>query len=98
MKWLAVLLFPSVAFTQTLKMENEAGGQIVLTVNQCSLDGGKYTSLYSVYGYARNGTTIRGCWAYIDGLVRVIWVNGSKRDESTYRMEDFVYEPRRTNP
>ena len=95
MKWLAVLLFPSVAFTQTLRMENEAGGQIVLTTNKCKIDGGQYSSLFSVYGYARDGTTIRGCWAYIDGLVRVIWAHDGRREESTYRMEDFVYEPRK---
>jgi hypothetical protein len=95
MKWLAVLLFPSVAFTQTLKMDNEAGGQIVLTLNKCTLDNNKYQALYSVYGYSRDGTTIRGCWAYIDNLVRVIWVQGGTREEATYRMEDFVYEPRR---
>lgn len=79
---------------QTLKMQNEAGGEIVLTLNQCTADNGRYPSLYSVYGYARNGVTIRGCWAHIDGLIRVIWIEGGRREEATYRMEDFTYHPK----
>ena len=79
---------------QTLKMNNEAGGQIVLTQEECRYGGESFAPLLRAYGFSSDGTSLRACWKYQDGLIHVIWILNKGTDTSVYKLEDFTYHPK----
>lgn len=89
---LALICSTSIS-AQTLKMGNEAGGQIVLTQQECRYGGESFLPLLKAYGYADKGTTINGCWQFRDGLIQVHWFVRKTIETSTYKPEDFTYHP-----
>jgi hypothetical protein len=81
-KLIALLAFvPALAFAEpTYRTPNNNGGEIVLTMRQCTHKEGK--ALKHGYTYARGGKTTSLCW-YLDdsdNMVKVIYLD----DFTTY--------------
>ena len=70
------------ALADTWAMPNKGGGEIVLTERSCPNGKG----LLRVYGYLADGKAIFGCWTVLDGMVHVVWDDGSRY---TYPIENF---------
>jgi hypothetical protein len=68
-------------------MPNEAGGAIVITDEDCIVKGKNYELLKKVYFYIPNGTTGSGCFYFMDGLIHVIWADGT---ENKYPVKSFT--------
>lgn len=89
-------IFPILVFGQTqsnfsnerLELFNSAGGKIVLKFTMCELNGRVFNRLYNVYAYSSNGTTVLGCWGYVDKKIRVLWENGK---QSIFEPENFEF-------
>lgn len=96
MKALALILAlaSAPAMSQVLVTDNAAGGQIVLTLKPCVMDGG-YEALRAMYAYGSDGVIVFGCWALIGETVRVVYDEDGKREQRTYQKADFRYEPTR---
>lgn len=75
------------AMADSWVMNNNGGGQIVLTDRGCP----GYKKLLEAYTYTGNAY-IEGCWTVIDNKVHVIW-NG--KDRRVYDLSDFT--PNTTN-
>lgn len=91
-----VLIFAMVflpAQAQTFRMNNEGGGEIVLTVRDCRYNGQDFKPLMEAYGYNRSGVMSRGCWLTVDDLIQVLWWDRGRTDTRVYRIEDFRYVP-----
>lgn len=77
---LAVLLSASLSSQAAViaSMPNQAGGKIVLTDEQCKLNGKTYDPLRKSYFYTTEGVTGDGCWYLDDETIVVVWkeVNG----------------------
>lgn len=70
-------------------MNNEAGGEIVLTNEACVAKGKTYDALYKIYYYTGNGDTGKGCYYYADGLIHAIWESGN---EKKYTAVSFTFK------
>ena len=70
------------ANADTWVMNNNGGGQIVLTDRKCQ--GYKY--LYYAYSHTPKAY-FDGCWAILDGKVHVSWEGNERR---VYNLNDFV--------
>ncbi len=73
---LALALIAGAAQAQTFVANNNGGGQMILKMDEKCKASDK---LFLIYSFTGNGTTIEGCWAYIDNAVHVIWEDGDKR-------------------
>lgn len=81
---LALALMTSAAHAQTFAASNNGGGQMILKMDErCA----RSADLMRVYTFTKEGVTLEGCWAYIDGAVHVIWDDGDKR---VYPADMFV--------
>ena len=79
---ISLLLVSCSAMADTWVMNNNGGGQIVLTDRLCK--GMKYT----YYAYTHTPQTFNdGCWALLDGKIHVVWDNNQRR---VYNLNDFV--------
>lgn len=65
---------------------NSAGGQIVITDEECWVKEKKYDSLHRAYARLPTGETFSGCWYYSDTIVRIVYENGQER---THLINDF---------
>ena len=63
-------------------MPNKAGGEIIINDKQCP----GYKNLMQAYNYGSGGRGMSGCWFYQDGMVRVVWNDGT---EYTYPADAF---------
>lgn len=63
------------AQAQTLRAANNSGGEIVLTQRVC----GKHAALREGYTYIASGQVTMMCWAYIDGMIHVVWEDDGAR-------------------
>lgn len=81
-----LLLIAAVASTPALAdswaMPNQAGGEIVVTDRACP----GYKNLSEAYNYGGTGKYMSGCWAIIDGMIHIMWDDGSR---FTYPMDAF---------
>jgi hypothetical protein len=87
MKRLLAVLLASVSLTalaDTFAMPNQAGGEIVLSDRACSDKKGK--GLSEAYNYSSGGRYMEGCWTVIDGMVHVVWFDGTRY---TYSIDSF---------
>lgn len=73
--FLALALIAGAAQAQTFVASNNGGGKIVLKMDEKCKRSDK---LFLVYTFSESGSTLEGCWAYIDNLVHVIWEDGDK--------------------
>ena len=62
------------AFADSWAMNNQAGGEIVLIDKLCP----GYKNIMQAYTYLPGGKTLTGCWFYQEGMVRVVWDDGSE--------------------
>lgn len=67
-----------------LEMPNEAGGKILLLIQECSSGKGKM-----VIATTPTGTNVNGCWYYFADMVHVVWQNGST---SSYDPKNFTFK------
>ena len=75
-----LLLAPTLAFGGVVaSMNNQGGGKIVLTDEQCIYKGKNYRHLYKAYFYTAEGITGDGCWVIEDESVTVVWHMGETR-------------------
>ena len=91
-KLIATLLFcPVLAYGAVLAtMPNQAGGKIVLTDEQCKLNGKVYDPLRRAYNYGSDGTTNDGCWYLDDETVVVVWkLKDGSSSTRRYPAENF---------
>ena len=79
---LFVLVSGSV-MADTWVLQNNGGGQIVLTDRKCP----GHPTLNESYTYT-NSIYLNGCWAIMDGKVHVVWDKGQGR--RVYELNDFV--------
>ena len=89
MKGLLAVLLASISLTalaDTWVMQNNGGGQIVLTDRACK----GHPKLMVVYSYTNKGYW-EGCWTVIDGNIHVVWMapNGS-RPRNVYPIGSFT--------
>jgi len=63
------------ASADTWIAKSESGGDIVLTDRPCQ----KYKTLRVAYARNTDGSTIEGCWTYMDHYVHVAYFIGEKR-------------------
>jgi hypothetical protein len=80
------LLASTTAFADSWYIENDAGGQIIITDDECWLKGKQFPSLHKAYARTYGGNTYNGCWYYKDGIVHVAYEFGEER---TYPVNDF---------
>lgn len=62
-------------------MPNEGGGKIVLTNEECVINGKKYDNLLRAYAFAAGGTVYEGCF-YLDDAtesVAIVWARDGKK-------------------
>lgn len=80
-KLLSVLLLcPTLAFGAVVaSMNNQGGGKIVLTDEQCVHKGKTYKGLLRSYFYTAEGITGEGCWVLEDESITVVWHMGETR-------------------
>lgn len=90
---LTIFLFATCAQAQTFRLNNEGGGEIVLTVRDCRYNGQDFKPLKEAYGYHRTGVMSHGCWLTVDGMIQVVWWDRGRADTRVYRIEDFRYVP-----
>lgn len=86
-----LLLCPTLAFGAVVaSMPNQAGGKIVLTDEQCKLNGKTYDPLKKSYFYTTEGITGDGCWYLDDETIVVVWKerNGNSTTRR-YPVENF---------
>lgn len=86
-----LLLCPALAFGAVIaSMPNQAGGKIVLTDEQCKLNGKTYDPLKKSYFYTTEGVTGDGCWYLDDETIVVVWKerNGNSTTRR-YPVENF---------
>lgn len=79
---ICMLFISSSVMADTWVMNNNGGGQIVLTDRLCK--GQK--SIYYAYTHTTQAY-FDGCWALLDGKVHVVWEGGQRR---VYNLNDFV--------
>ena len=83
---LALTSATAYADNQVGVMSNTAGGEIILTQDNCRVDA-KFLKVLSTHP---NGTVLEGCWNYIksEKHIRVLWVfeNGRVSDTPEMRM------------
>lgn len=87
MKALLAVLLASVsisAWADSWAMANKAGGEIVLSDRACSDKKGK--GLLEAYNYSSGGKYLEGCWTVFDGMVHVVWFDGTRY---TYPLDSF---------
>lgn len=71
---IALALLPCIALAETIAtMPNQAGGKIVLTDEQCKLNGKTYDPLRRSYFYTPEGLNGDGCWYLEDETIVVVW-------------------------
>lgn len=78
MKTLIAFMLMAASFNaaaETWVTKSESGGEIVLTDRPCA----KYKSLRVAYARNPDGSTIEGCWTYMDHYVHVAYYIGEKR-------------------
>ena len=78
-----VMLVSGSVMADTWVLQNNGGGQIVLTDRKCP----GHPSLFEVYSYT-DKVYLKGCWAVIDGKVHIGWEQGQGR--RVYELNDFV--------
>ncbi len=88
---IALALLPAVALADVIaSMPNQAGGKIVLTDEQCKLNGKTYDPLKRSYFYTTEGITGDGCWYLDDETVVVVWKErGGSSTTRRYPVENF---------
>ena len=79
---IGLLLVSGSVMADTWVMNNNGGGQIVLTDRVCK----QSKALYEAYTHTNQGYW-SGCWAIVDGKVHVVWEN---KDRRVYELNDFV--------
>ena len=72
------------AMADTFAMPNQAGGEIVITDRKCTDKDGR--GLLEAYNYSSGGRMLQGCWTVIDGMVHVVWFDGTRY---SYPIENF---------
>ena len=87
----ALLFCPALAYGAVIaSMPNQAGGKIVLTDEQCKLNGKVYDPLRRSYFYTTEGVTGDGCWYLDDETVVVVWKEKSGGSTTRrYPVENF---------
>ena len=83
---LVALLSAGVAQAKSWYIPNEAGGQIVITDEECWYKGKEFASLHRAYARTRDGTVYNGCWYYKDRTVRIVYEMGG---EKIHLIDDF---------
>lgn len=87
-----LLLIAALATTPVMAdswaMQNQGGGEIVITDRPCP----GYPKLLSAYNYVSSGKTAKGCWTVIDNMVHVIWESNGA--QYTYSLSDFYVKSR----
>jgi hypothetical protein len=86
-----LLLCPTFAFGAVVaSMPNQAGGKIVLTDEQCKLNGKTYDPLKKSYFYTTEGITGDGCWYLDDETIVVVWKEkGGSSTTRRYPVNNF---------
>jgi hypothetical protein len=85
---IATMLFaPAVASAAVMVTNNEGGGEIVLTGNECIYLGEHFPGLKSAYTWTPKLPKMNGCWGVIDGNVTVIYFDDLK--ERVYQLNSF---------
>ena len=78
------------AHAESWAMPNTGGGEITLTDQPCTADGGRYAALKKAYSWT-NKAYIEGCWAIIDGNVHVVWaLADGTRPRNVYNINSFT--------
>jgi hypothetical protein len=88
---LAAVLVATAAVAQeiTATMNNQSGGQIVITPRPCYIGTELMRGWMEAYTYNQSGVTIEGCWQPRDGRISVVWRGGETR---TYNPVDFTFK------
>lgn len=79
---IGLLLVSGSVMADTWVMNNNGGGQIVLTDRVCK----QSKALFEAYTHTNAGYW-SGCWAIVDGKVHVVWEG---KDRRVYNINDFV--------
>jgi hypothetical protein len=91
---IALLLSAPAVAKDLAYITNEAGGKIVINTTSCH--NKSQQGMMIVYGTARGGRTITGCWMLNGDNVIVLWDSGGLY---TYPVEDFMpVQPMPLNP
>lgn len=69
----AILFAPAVASAAVMVTNNDGGGEIVLTANECIYLGERFPALKAAYTWTPRLPKMEGCWGIIDGNVNVIY-------------------------
>jgi hypothetical protein len=84
---LLIALIPSMANAANgLYMQNEAGGEIVLTSEACFHKGKQLDGASKAFTRASGGEVVNGCWYYKKPYVHVIYEGLGER---VYKGSDF---------
>jgi hypothetical protein len=73
-------------------LPNKAGGKIVLTDENCVMNGTNYPDWRRVYNYGTSGQSSEGCWNVEDEVIVVVWSDSSGKYR--YPMENFTLAPK----
>jgi len=76
------------AYADTWRTPNTNGGYIVITSRDCPEYPNK--GLRSGYTYIKGGRTMTFCWAFIDGMIKALYKDGT---EYTYNPAEFEKVP-----
>jgi hypothetical protein len=85
-KLLLLALIPISVYADSVYMNNDAGGKVVLNDGNCTLNGKSYKELRSAYAYGKTGEMVDGCWTVLDGVIHVVYATGDRR---VYEFTDF---------
>jgi hypothetical protein len=71
---LFALALPLSAMAQTWAAKNESGGEIIITLRQTTCK--QYsTASFDGYAFAKNGRMLEFCWAIVDDMIRVVYLD-----------------------
>jgi hypothetical protein len=91
-KSILVLVAALTAFSASAEdiafVTNEAGGRVVITSYDCTVDGKSFKNLMRAYAVNKQGRRINGCYRVVESseTIHVVWESG---DEYTYDIKDF---------
>jgi len=83
----ALLFAPAISYAAVMVTNNEGGGEIVLTTNDCVYLNEKFAGLKAAYTWTPKLPKMEGCWAVVDGNVSVIYFDELK--ERIYPVSAF---------
>jgi hypothetical protein len=88
-----LLSLPLVAWADMMVLQNQQGGYIVLSKDECPIEHDKTVPMYMALATTPS-TVVPGCWFFKDMLVHIIWIRqGHDPVKYQYPAEDFEFVP-----